>query len=75
MTEYDPAFLRERLPTISIPLRAQDRDVRLELQALLDSCFRKRRYDDIDYHQPLRPSLAAEDAAWAEALLHERGMK
>ncbi len=75
MTEYYAAFLRDPLPKISIPLRATDRDVSMELQALLNDCYRRRRYDDIDYHQPLHPPLPAEEAAWADALLHDQGLK
>src|SRR5437016_7741111 len=61
--------LRERLPAIPIPLRQSDRPVPLDLQALLDQCYRNGRYDDIDYAEPPIPALAAEEAAWAEALL------
>lgn len=58
--------LRERLPAIPIPLRQSDRPVPLDLQALLDQCYRNGRYDDIDYAEPPTPALAAEEAAWAK---------
>jgi len=61
--------LRQRLPAIPIPLRQSDRPVLLDLQSLLDQCYRNGRYDDIDYSEPPIPPLAPEDAAWAEALL------
>jgi hypothetical protein len=67
--------LRERLPTIAIPLRQSDRPVPLDLQALLDQCYRNGRYDDIDYAQPAIPALDGEDAAWAEALLKAAGKR
>ena len=61
--------LRERLPAIPIPLRQSDRPVPLDLQALLDQCYRNGRYDDIDYAEPPIPVFAADEWAWAEALL------
>ena len=61
--------LRERLLAIPIPLRQSDRPVPLDLQALLDQCYRNGRYDDIDYAEPPTPALAGDDAVWAEALL------
>jgi len=47
--------------------------VPLDLQALLDQCYRNGRYDDIDYAEPTIPALAAEESAWAEALLKAAG--
>ncbi len=70
--EYYAAPLRSRLPTIRIPLRSSDKDITLDLQGLVDEAFRKGRYDDIDYAEPLNPPLAAEDAAWAGPLVVPR---
>ncbi len=67
--------LRERLPAIRIPLRQSDRPVALDLQGLLDQCYRNARYDDINYAQPPIPPLAAEEGAWAEALLKSAGKR
>jgi hypothetical protein len=67
--EYYPVPLRTRLPVIRVPLRATDADVTLDLQGLIDEAYRKGRYDDIDYAQPLRPALSADDAAWAAQLV------
>jgi hypothetical protein len=49
--------LRERLPTIRVPLRETDADVPLDLQALIEQGYRNGRYDDIDYTVP--PCAAA----------------
>ena len=65
--------LRERLPAIPIPLRQSDRPVPLDLQSLLDQCYRNGRYDDIDYAEPPTPALTVEDAVWAEAHLKAAG--
>ncbi len=67
-----PVSLRERLPRFRVPLRATDRDVPLDLQAVLDQCYANGRYDiGIDYAQPPDPPLDAEDREWAAALLAE----
>jgi hypothetical protein len=67
--------LRERLPVISIPLRPADPDVPLDLQTILEQCYRNGGYDDIDYTAEPDPSLKAADAKWADALLRELGRR
>src|SRR5712691_11835927 len=62
--------LRERLPVINVPLRETDADVRLDLQALIDLCYRNGGYDeDLDYQAEPSPPLTPGDARWADALL------
>lgn len=64
--------LRERLPVIPIPLRETDGDARLDLQALIEACYRNGGYeDDIDYRKAPDPPLTRSDARWAEALLRK----
>ena len=63
--------LREPLPVIAIPLRAQDADVMLDLQPLIEHVYRSGRFP-IDYDSPLDPPLEGEDATWARALLNSR---
>ena len=70
-----PVRLRERLPVISIPLRPADREVPLDLQAVLDQCYRNGGYDDIDYRGEPDPPLPADDASWADTLLREQGRR
>jgi hypothetical protein len=67
--------LGDRLPAIRIPLRETDADVALDLQGLIDQCYRTGRYDRIDYSAELTPSLDPEDAAWADELLRGRGLR
>jgi len=67
--------LRERLPVISIPLRPTDREVLLDLQAVLDQCYRNGGYDDIDYRGEPDPPLPADDASWADTLLREQARR
>jgi hypothetical protein len=65
--------LREPLPVIPVPLGPEDADATINLQALLDQCYRNGGYDDIDYGVPPSPPLDDDDAAWAGTLLRERG--
>ena len=69
------APLRERLPVIAIPLRPSDPDARLDIQAVVDQCYRNGGYDDIDYTDEPEPRLKKADAAWADALLREQGRR
>lgn len=66
-----PISLRERLPNIPIPLRPTDRDVILQLQPLIDDCYRDARCNRTDYRQPLNPPLSSDDSAWAQSLLQQ----
>ena len=67
--------LRERLPVIPIPLRPADPDALLDIQAVVDQCYRNGGYDDIDYADEPEPRLKKADAAWADALLREQGRR
>ncbi|MBI3361614.1 MAG: DUF4058 family protein [Chloroflexi bacterium] len=65
--------VRDRLPTIAVPLRPPFEDVPLELQAVLDDAYSRAHYDDTtDYTTPIPPPrLRPADAAWAEAQVRE----
>lgn len=67
--EFYALPLRERLPSIRIPLRERDQDVPLNLQALVDQCYANGRYDSIDYKLDLDPPFDTADAAWLGDLL------
>lgn len=69
------APLREPLPNIPIPLRPSDADVVLQLQPLIDECYRDGRYERLNYRAPPRPALSADDAAWAEEILRPAGCR
>lgn len=70
-----PISLREPLPILPVPLRPADREITLELQPLVDACAERGGYGPSDYAAPLEPPLAAEDAAWAGALLRAQGLR
>ena len=67
--DYYPIFLRDRLPVIRVPLRRTDKDVPLNLQALLDQCYDNGGYDDIDYVAEPEPPLPPTARRWAAQLL------
>jgi hypothetical protein len=69
------APLDRRLPTIRIPLRVTDDDLRLDLQSLVKRCYANGRYDDLDYRGDPNPPLEGEDAAWAQEMLQTRGLR
>jgi hypothetical protein len=73
--ELYAAPLTDPLPTIRVPLRPTDADVPLNLQALIDCCYRNGRYDDIDYRAAIHPPLMPSDAAWATELLSAKGLR
>lgn len=71
-----PIVLREPLPAITIPLRKKDGEVALDLQQVLNSAYDRAAYDrTIDYNREPVPPLSADDAAWADALLREKGLR
>ncbi len=61
--------LREPLPRLAIPLRPQDRDVVLDLQAVVNEAYEKGRYDRTNYSRPLDPPLSPDEAAWTVEVL------
>lgn len=68
--------LRDRLPRIAVPLRESEQDVALDLQAVVDRHYADMAYDrDIDYTAEPVGTLSDEDAAWADALLREHGLR
>ena len=74
--EIYPVPLRQPLPIVKVPLRKTDADVPLDLQVLIEQCYRNGGYDaDIDYRCAPVPPLAAEDEQWAGDLLRNQGRR
>lgn len=67
--------LEGRLPAIWVPLRAEDPDIALELQPLIDRCYETGAYNDIDYSDEPEPPLKRRHAAWAETVLRDKGLR
>src|SRR5262249_11882003 len=67
-----PIRLRERLPAIPIPLRSQDKDLRLDLQEVLHRVYDAAGYENYIYDSTPEPALNPEDEAWARQFLPAR---
>lgn len=74
--QYYAMPLERRLPAIAIPLRPDDPAVALDIQSLVDRCYRNGAYDqEIDYAKDPVPALEGESAEWARRLLKEAGRR
>jgi hypothetical protein len=68
--------VRQPLPLLPIPLRTGEPDVVLDLAAAFTRAYDAGAYDLlVDYTQEPEPPLSRADAAWAEALLQEKGLR
>jgi hypothetical protein len=63
-----PLALRDKLPTIPIPLIAPER-VALDLQLALHQAYDAAGYEDYIYTSAPHPPLQGADAEWARQLL------
>jgi len=76
MAEVYPMPMWERLPNLNIPLRLDDNDVTLDLQALVDQCYRNGAYEGtLNYAVDPDPPLFGADKKWADAWLSEKGLR
>lgn len=74
--EVWPHTVRERLPCIAVPLGVNIADLPLDLQMPFNRCYDEGRYNrKVHYAHAALPPLSAEDAAWADALLREQGLR
>ncbi len=67
--ECYPMPLREPLPVIAIPLREDDADATLDLQALVDQAYRRGHYNAADFTRRPDPPFSADDEAWIDSVL------
>ncbi|MEG4348215.1 DUF4058 family protein [Microcoleus sp. LAD1_D3] len=68
--------LPDMIPQFPLPLRAGDAEPIVDLQALLNGVYDRAAYDfRIDYTAAPVPPLSEADAAWADSLLRERGLR
>jgi hypothetical protein len=68
--------LGHRLPVVKIPLRPADADVPLDLQALVEQCYRNGAYEGtLNYAFDPDPPLFGADAEWAAEWLQEKGLR
>jgi hypothetical protein len=76
MAEVYPMPLWQRLPVVKIPLRPDDADVPLDVQALVEQCYRNGAYDGtLDYAADPDPPLLGAEKEWADEWLNEKGLR
>ena len=74
--EVYPLPLRERLLTLKIPLRPDDADVPLDLQGLVEQCYRNGAYEGtLNYAVDPDPPLLGADRDWANTWLYEKKLR
>ncbi|MDZ8110583.1 MAG: DUF4058 family protein [Nostoc sp. DedQUE12a] len=74
--ELYPFGLQEQIPTFLLPLRRDDTEPLVDLQALIHGVYERAGFDlAIDYTRELVPSLGEADAVWANELLQQQGLR
>jgi hypothetical protein len=74
--EIYPMPLWKRLPVVKVPLRPDDADVPLDLQALVGQCYRNGGYEGtLNYGTDPDPPLLGAEKDWADQRLHELGLR
>lgn len=74
--EVYPMPLWHPLPIVKIPLRPDDADVLLNLQALVEQCYRNGGYEGtLDYAADPDPPLLGAEKEWADQWLREKGLR
>lgn len=67
---------QDPLPVIPLPLKHPDPDVPLDLATAFQTIYDEARYHlSLDYREDPTPPLRGNDAAWADTLLREKGMR
>lgn len=62
--------IRQKMPTINVPLLHEDKEVTLDLQKAFELTFERAAYDDtLNYHTNLVPKLSGTDQAWMGTLI------
>lgn len=75
--EIWPCPLQKPLPRVPVPLRSPDQPVPLDLTAAITRIYQTARYNfQLDYRaDPPPPELPAEEAAWLDGQLREKGLR
>jgi hypothetical protein len=71
-----PISLRNRLPTIPVPLKPEDGDVALPLQQVLETAYDRAGYDiRLNYASDPVPLVGERHSRWLDDLLCGRGLR
>jgi Uma2 family endonuclease len=64
------------IPAFLLPLREDDTEPLLDIQTLISEIYDEGNYDlVIDYNQEAVPAMSAENIAWVNAVLKEKGLR
>jgi hypothetical protein len=75
-SEIYPMPIWQRLPVIKVPLRPEDADVPLDLQALVEQCYQNGGYvGTLDYSLDPEPPLLGAEKEWADEWLQKKGLR
>ncbi len=66
---YWPFGLRDQLPIVPVPLKADDPDARLDLRAVFNRVYDESGYGYFLYDHEPDPALSEDDATWARSLI------
>jgi len=76
LAEVYPMPLQQRLPILKVPLRPDDADVPLDLQVLVEQCYRNGGYEGtLNYATDPDPPLFEVDDEWVNEWLFEKGLR
>jgi len=71
-----PFDVQHPIPDFSLPLLRRGEELTVALNPLVHALYDRAGYDlRIDYRADLEPPLEGDDAAWADALLREKGLR
>jgi hypothetical protein len=71
-----PIALQKHLPRITIPLAGSDADVVVDLQSILNQCYKSGRFAErLDYRAECPPPLSKKNAKWIDELLRKRKLR
>lgn len=71
-----PFGVRQPIPIFPLPLKADDPEPLVDIGQLLHDLYDRAGYDlRLDYTRDPDPPLSAADAAWADRLLHQHGLR
>ena len=71
-----PRRLEERLPRFGVPLKEGEKEIALDLQALLDLCYDRGGFDRIvNYAEDPDVPLTDKERRWLRRLLRQKGLR
>ena len=73
--ELYPIHYQKPLPSFAVPLRAGERDVALDLQAILQQCYEDGAFWMTNYRKAPVPKLSPEDTLWLDDLLKTKALR